>query len=264
MGLLYGGGDFEKTMEVSTRCGQDSDCNPSNAAAVIGVMKGLSGIPDIWKSGIPPAADSLIVFTNYSFNSAVTNTLKYAKQLIMENGGIVTENDVTISIQEPAAAPLEVSFPDVVPDYRVSVFDDEHWKWSGNWKEFTQPARAARKREPVGMYADESGAEMTFTFNGTGAALRGNWKKNGGKADVYVDGEFHRTIDTYYWYANEEKWNMYPWHILHLEPGKHTVRIVVKGEKKKESEGTGIYLTGAVVFKTAPKINEQVSFSFEK
>ena len=57
---------------------------------------------------------------------------------------------------------------------------------------------------------------------------------------------------------------MYQWHILHLMPGEHTVRLIVKGEKKKESEGTGIYLTGAVVFKTAPKINEQVSFSFEK
>ena len=32
MGLLYGAGDFGKTMEISTRCGQDSDCNPSSAA----------------------------------------------------------------------------------------------------------------------------------------------------------------------------------------------------------------------------------------
>ena len=28
MGLLYGEGDPMKTMEISTRCGQDSDCNP--------------------------------------------------------------------------------------------------------------------------------------------------------------------------------------------------------------------------------------------
>ena len=39
-GLLFGGGDFEKTMEISTRCGQDSDCNPSSAAGVLGVMLG--------------------------------------------------------------------------------------------------------------------------------------------------------------------------------------------------------------------------------
>jgi len=35
MGLLYGDGDPMKTLEISTRCGQDSDCNPSNALAVL-------------------------------------------------------------------------------------------------------------------------------------------------------------------------------------------------------------------------------------
>ena len=38
MGLLYGNGDIERTLEVSTRCGQDADCNPSSAMAVLGVM----------------------------------------------------------------------------------------------------------------------------------------------------------------------------------------------------------------------------------
>jgi hypothetical protein len=30
LGLLYGKGDFAKTLDVSTRAGQDSDCNPSS------------------------------------------------------------------------------------------------------------------------------------------------------------------------------------------------------------------------------------------
>lgn len=32
MGLLYGAGDMDRTLEVSTRCGADSDCNPATAA----------------------------------------------------------------------------------------------------------------------------------------------------------------------------------------------------------------------------------------
>ena len=35
MGLLYGEGDFYKTMDISTRCGQDSDCNPASAAGIL-------------------------------------------------------------------------------------------------------------------------------------------------------------------------------------------------------------------------------------
>jgi hypothetical protein len=45
MGLLYGDGDPLKTLEISTRCGQDSDCNPSNALACMGVISGFSNLP---------------------------------------------------------------------------------------------------------------------------------------------------------------------------------------------------------------------------
>src|SRR4030095_9664907 len=38
LGLLYGKGDFGRTIEVATRAGQDSDCNPSSAAGILGVM----------------------------------------------------------------------------------------------------------------------------------------------------------------------------------------------------------------------------------
>ncbi|UCD29117.1 MAG: ADP-ribosylglycohydrolase family protein, partial [Planctomycetota bacterium] len=44
MGLLYGNGDMLKTMEIATRCGQDADCNPSNAAGVLGCMIGFNAI----------------------------------------------------------------------------------------------------------------------------------------------------------------------------------------------------------------------------
>ena len=36
LGLLYGKGDFRRTLEIATRSGQDSDCNPSSAAGVLG------------------------------------------------------------------------------------------------------------------------------------------------------------------------------------------------------------------------------------
>ena len=38
LGMLYGDGDFGKTMTISTRCGQDSDCNPASALGILGVV----------------------------------------------------------------------------------------------------------------------------------------------------------------------------------------------------------------------------------
>ena len=60
LGLLYGSGDFAKTLDVSTRAGQDSDCNPSSAAGILGVMLGYAKIPDEWKSGIPALAGTQV------------------------------------------------------------------------------------------------------------------------------------------------------------------------------------------------------------
>ncbi len=94
---------------------------------------------------------------------------------------------------------------------------------------------------------------MQFTFNGTGVVLQGDWAQDGGKADVYLDGKLHRNIDTYYWWAGEGKGGSFLWHVLNLEPGEHTVKLVVTGEKKADATGARIYLNGAVVYTSIDK-----------
>lgn len=46
IGLLYGEGDFSKTLDIATRCGQDSDCNPASAGGILGAMLGYDNIPE--------------------------------------------------------------------------------------------------------------------------------------------------------------------------------------------------------------------------
>jgi hypothetical protein len=87
LGLLYGEKDFRKTLEISTRAGQDSDCNPSSAAGVLGVMVGYQAIPEVWKSGIPALADTKFEFTNSSFNDISKATLARALKVIQLVGG---------------------------------------------------------------------------------------------------------------------------------------------------------------------------------
>ena len=44
LGLLYGEGDFSKTITITNMCGWDTDCNVGNVAAIMGVRCGLNGI----------------------------------------------------------------------------------------------------------------------------------------------------------------------------------------------------------------------------
>ena len=54
------------------------------------------------------------------------------------------------------------------------------------------------------------------------------------------------------------------YHITNLPEGKHTIKLIVKGEKRTESLASNVYVSEAVVFKTADKINENYKFSFQK
>jgi hypothetical protein len=246
MGLLYGGGDFGKTMEISIRCGQDSDCNPSNAAAVLGIRDGFSNIPEKWKGGIAAIADSVFIFTDYSFNKVIDNTLNYAKTLIQQNGGAVSEDAVSVKIQTPVAVKLEVSFPNLKPLYKSEPKDDA-WTWKGAWQT-VEVADPFTQTTAILKTAKNKGDEVVFKFHGTGVMMAGQWDKDHGKADVYVDGKLDRTIDTYYWVANEGNPMAFLYHNVTLADGDHELRLVVAGEKNPKSEDTKITITGAVVY----------------
>ena len=264
MGLLYGDGDPLKTMEITARCGQDADCNPSNAMAVLGVIKGLSGLPQSYREAVQKMGDTLFVFTDYSFNKAVAQTVKYAKELTVKNGGTENENELKIMIQNPKPYPAEVAFPKLVADHRVTVFEKEGWIFKGDWAIFnTGDEDNNNKLFDQAKYSSHAGDEAVLNFDGTGISVCGNWMKNCGKADIYIDGKLKRTIDNYFGYANQIQTDMDSYHILNLSPGKHVVRVVVKGEKRPEATAANFYLSKAIIFKTADKKNENYKLSFQ-
>ncbi|MBE0676220.1 MAG: ADP-ribosylglycohydrolase family protein [Bacteroidales bacterium] len=115
MGLLYGDGDMGKTVEISTRCGADSDCNPSNAAGILGTALGYSKIPDYWLNNVKEVEDRIFPFTSLSLNSTYELSMKHALELIERNGGGIKGEKVTIVCQRPSPVRYEKSFEGIVP-----------------------------------------------------------------------------------------------------------------------------------------------------
>ncbi len=58
LALLYGAGDFSRTIEIATMCSWDTDCNASNVGTILGVAKGLEGIPAHYRD---PYQDELVL-----------------------------------------------------------------------------------------------------------------------------------------------------------------------------------------------------------
>ena len=192
LGLLYGNGDFARTLDVTTRAGQDSDCNPSNAVGILGVMLGYSKIPDEWKSGIPALAGRKFAYTNYSFDDIVASTLKRAELVVRQSGGQVTADRLTIPPQAPVPPMLE-QWDMGIPDRIVEV-EDAAWQWAGPW----QPPPAGRDGRPErGRMASEKGAEATLTFTGTAVTITGRYAADGGRAEVSLDGKPAQAINAW-------------------------------------------------------------------
>jgi len=165
LGLLYGNGNFTKTLEIATRAGQDADCNPSTAGGILGAMIGYEKIPAFWKMGLKEAEDIDFKYTSMSLNKVYEISFRQAQEMIQRNGGKIEDDKITIAVQAPKPVKYEKSFPDMYPVAKKS-FNHRDVK------------------------------ELAFTFTGTGFVLKGEArKKNNDAADyvfemeVYIDGQ---------------------------------------------------------------------------
>ena len=52
IGLLYGEGDFKKSMILAINCGDDTDCTGATVGATLGILGGMKAIPADWQEYI--------------------------------------------------------------------------------------------------------------------------------------------------------------------------------------------------------------------
>ncbi|MCX6568966.1 MAG: ADP-ribosylglycohydrolase family protein [Candidatus Aminicenantes bacterium] len=115
IGLLYGRGEFGRTLQIATRCGQDSDCNPASAGGILGAMLGWSGIPAVWRDPVKPIEDKPFAYTTMSLNKVYETGLEQALEMVRKNGGTVDGDKVRLPFQAIRPVPLEISFAGCYP-----------------------------------------------------------------------------------------------------------------------------------------------------
>jgi hypothetical protein len=236
MGLLYGRGDLEKTVEISTRCGQDSDCNPANAGGIVGTMLGFDNLPEHILSAMDPYMDAVFEYTSYSINSASDACLKLALQNIEKNGGAVVDDQVTMAVQRfKADGPAEISFPTLEPVARFDV-TDARIQWQGDWQDIPPKWDESKKKSST------KGDYMQLEFTGNVIYVQGDLKYNHGILEYIIDGQTVGRRDMYlpkkWGWANQ---STAVW-ITGLPDGKHTLKVLVTSSKNEKSEGVTVSL----------------------
>ena len=206
IGLLYGEKDFGKTIDISTRCGQDSDCNPASSGGILGTILGYSNIPEYWKQGIEKVEDIDFKYTTISLKDAYDMSHRHAVEMIKRNGGEEAGDMLTILLEEPQPVRFEKAFDGHFP---VEITD---FGWDGKLLEY------------------DGQVEHGFDFEGKGFVIPGHVRKlDADKADmdilldVYIDGEHYEQAvlpTSYRARRNDLTWK------YNLEDGPHKVRIV--------------------------------------
>ena len=199
IGLLYGNGDFFKTIDIATRCGADSDCNPATAAGVLGVMFGYSGIPQYWRTGIERCENYNFPYTKISLAKVYGINLDLLSKVVKDNGGKIKGDKFIIRVQEPKTQRYEVSFEGCYPvERRVTKFRIDN--------------------------------SRTFDFTGNGVVLMGNvtTADSGGDnsyvamLEASIDGKVVETIKMPYDYI-KRKYDIF--YKYCLPQGKHTLTV---------------------------------------
>jgi len=209
IGLLYGEGAFGKTLEISTRCGQDSDCNPASAGGILGTILGYDHIPEYWKAPVYPVEDMDFRYTTMSLNDVYSIGTKHAIETLKRNGAKITDDDIEIPFEKIEPVKLEVGFEGHFPKDKILI----------------------RKN------LDENNSELVFDFEGIGFALNGAAVKDNRdnkedytfKMEMYIDGKMAEKFDMPTDFRTrkfEVAWK------YQLPEGKHQVKIKVLNPEK--------------------------------
>lgn len=225
IGLLYGQGDYGATIDISTRCGYDSDCNPANAAGILGTMIGYDKIPDYWKQGIEKVEGLNFIHTEMSLNKVYEVGYRHATEMVKRKGGTIEGNQITIKYETPETVPLEIGFQGIFPT----------------------------ERKRIGTTMSKENSELSIDFEGCGFVIGGRARKERNlpdsilEVDVFVDGQLIETakLPTQSLVRRHDlTWN------YDLKEGKHTVIL----KAKNISEGYRIDAEDLLIYsKNAPE-----------
>ncbi len=122
LGLLYGKEDFTQTLEISTRAGQDSDCNPATAAGILGTMLGYERIPAYWLTPLKKAEETTFPYTQLSLQQVYELSYKHALENIRLHQGKVGTDQVEIQTGSVKTVPLEENFRGHFPVEKKPLF----------------------------------------------------------------------------------------------------------------------------------------------
>jgi hypothetical protein len=135
IGMLYANKNLDRAIIISMQCGQDSDCNPSNAAGILFTSVGFDNLAEKYISEL--GQDKKFNFTEYDFPGLIDVCEKLAREIVMQAGGRIEKDQsgaevFIIPVKKPQPSEFVASWipsPTAGSIYTNDELPQQLWKW---------------------------------------------------------------------------------------------------------------------------------------
>jgi len=149
LGYLFGEGDPDRTMYISTRGGYDSDCNPSSACGVLFTSIGAKALPAHFAEKLD--TNRRWEFTDYTYPRLVAVCEKLTREIVVREGGRIERDAdgrewIVVPDRTPTPSPFwTADRPGPVANVRYTPEEMERIPYAPNEKMGRQSTRIRGK-----------------------------------------------------------------------------------------------------------------------
>ena len=163
IGLIYGEGDFRKSMIYTINCGDDTDCTGGTLGAILGIVGGTAGIPKDWQEYI---GDRIIqkCINGHFANQVPKTCTAFTDKILTMIPRVLEAHWVDASYGEEPCYDREEAFA-VLEGYSASFWNRSRFSFDIN--DFRRiSARVEYDREPVIRPGESFPVKVTFRHTG--------------------------------------------------------------------------------------------------
>lgn len=107
IGLVFGEGDFKKSMLTAINCGDDTDCTAATVGATLGILGGTKAIPDDWSAHIGDDIVTISINRGRYGRTLPSTCTELTERIVRQAPGVLLANRTAVQLS---------SEPELIPD----------------------------------------------------------------------------------------------------------------------------------------------------
>ena len=121
LGLLYGEGDFKKSMLTAINCGDDTDCTAATVGATLGILYGMEGIPEDWAEYIGDSIVTISLSLGDGLRTRIPKTCSELTEHVVQLAPVMLQH---YNMRHAGTLFTELGDADVLPEDLLQILEE--------------------------------------------------------------------------------------------------------------------------------------------